>query len=80
MSANLETLLANMRRAITDRTDTKIGGGVFSPAEMRLCRAEILGMQERQIRMQVVIDYLLSDNTKTMHDAIQLAKHAGETE
>lgn len=73
MSANLETLLANMRRAITDRTDTKIGGGVFSPAEMRLCRAEILGMQ-------VVIDYLLSDNTKTMHDAIQLAKHAGETE
>lgn len=73
MSANLETLLANMRRAITDRTDTKIGGGVFSPDEIRLCRAEILGMQ-------VVIDYLLSDNTKTMHDAIQLAKHAGETE
>lgn len=84
---HLTTLLANIDRAVFDNQDTLIGGGVFVPAELRWSANGIRRLQASNERLEhdqklllealkQVLDYLLSDNAKTMDEAVQVAKRA----
>lgn len=97
----LETLKANMWKAIHDREATAVGGGIYSPEERHTAYMQILLLEHESFTrrtevcelklaqgrlehdqkllleaLKQVLDYLLCDDAKTMHDAIQVAKRA----
>lgn len=52
----MKTLLANMRRTFCDRQSVTIGGGIFTPEEIRDARATIIEMQELLTSMAFTVE------------------------
>lgn len=48
----VETLLANVRHGFMNGMGAEIGGGVFSPEELRLCHNQIRTLQARCERLE----------------------------
>lgn len=87
MSLALDQLLHSLEHAARNQTKAEIGCGIFDHIELRMAAAEIRRLRESERRiehdnklllagMKPMLEYLLSDDAKTMHDAIQVAKRA----
>lgn len=101
MSTDLDVFMANVKKAVLDYDSAMIGGGLFSPSELRQVLTDVSELKRRAINaekevkalkeinerlehdqkllleaLKQVLDYLLCDDAKTMHDAIQVAKRA----
>lgn len=87
MSLAIDMLLANIDQAVRNKSKAEIGGGIFDHSKLRLAAVEIRRLKEANERLEhdqklllealkQLLDYLLSDDAKTVHDAIQVAKRA----
>ena len=54
-SKTLETFLANLNLAVCRRNNAEIGGGIFTPAELKEVKKEIENLQNIQINYMMAL-------------------------